>query len=400
MNTSKITDIRAFVIKSSDAGGDYMSQAQGHWIIDSVISNPMSGYPDYREKRSSWGIGVLGSIVVEIETSDGYVGVSTGLGGEPACFLIERHFRRFLVGQDPRDINRMWDQMFKSSLPYGRKGLALIAISAVDIALWDLLGLLRNEPVYKLIGGATRNSLALYCTGPEPAIYKDQGFLGAKIPLAYGPSDGISGLRRNVEMFRAARESVGPDFLLMVDCYMSLDVPYAIDLANALIPAGVYWIEEPLQPDDFDGHKLLKSAMPTVRWATGEHEYTRFGFRKLIESRAVDILQPDLMWVGGLTETLRIAAMASAYDIPVVPHGSGAYSYHFVMSQPQIPFCEYVNTSPGGDRIERVFGSMFANEVLPVDGRICLSDKPGWGLTLDRSAVQLVRPYTDSGSTL
>jgi L-alanine-DL-glutamate epimerase-like enolase superfamily enzyme len=399
MKNPKITDIRAFVVQSSESGGDYMSRGNGHWIVDSVISNPMSIYPEYRQKRSSWGIGVLGSIVVEIETDEGHIGISTGLGGEPACFLIEKHFRRFLIGQDPRDINRMWDQMFRASLPYGRKGLALIAISAVDIALWDVLGLLHHEPVYKLIGGATRASIPLYCTGPQAATYQQQGFLGAKLPLPYGPADGVAGLRKNTDVFMAARQAVGPDFLLMVDCYMSLDVPYTIDLAKALAPADVHWIEEPLQPDDFDGHQLLKSAVPTMRWATGEHEYTRYGFRKLIESRAVDVLQPDLMWVGGLTETLRIAAMAGAYDIPVVPHGSGAYSYHFVMSQPQIPFCEYVNTSLAGDKVSPVFGSMFTNEILPVNGQISLSEAPGWGLTLDRAALQLKRPYVSSDSS-
>jgi L-rhamnonate dehydratase len=105
------------------------------------------------------------------------------------------------------------------------------------------------------------------------------------------------------------------------------------------------------------------------------------------------------MWVGGLTETLRIAAMAGAYDIPVVPHGSGAYSYHFVMSQPQIPFCEYVNTSSAGDNVSPVFGSMFTNEILPVNGQISLSEAPGWGLTLDRAALQLRRPYVSSDTS-
>ena len=307
--------------------------------------------------------------------------------------MIEKHFRRFLVGADPRDINRIWDQIYRASMPYGRKGITVAALSVVDLALWDLLGILRDEPVYALIGGSTRDAIALYCTGPRPDVAKEQGFWGGKVPLPHGPADGPAGLKENVEFLAAHRERVGPDFPLMVDCYMSLDVPYAVSLAEALKPLGIYWIEEPLPPDDFEGHRILKARCPDTRWTTGEHEYTRYGFRSLIEGRAIDILQPDLMWMGGLTEALRVSAMASAYDIPVVPHGSGAYSYHFVQSQPNIPFSEYVNTSPGGDTIEPVFGTLFDGDDVPIDGQITPSDRPGFGLTLRRDAVNLARPF-------
>ena len=307
--------------------------------------------------------------------------------------MIEKHFRRFLIGADPRDINRIWDQIYRASMPYGRKGITVAALSVVDLALWDLLGILRDEPVYALIGGATREAISLYCTGPRPEVYKEQGFWGGKVPLPHGPADGPAGLRQNVEFLAAHREKVGPDFPLMVDCYMSLDVGYAVALAEALKPLGIYWIEEALPPDDFEGHRILKQRCPTTRWTTGEHEYTRYGFRTLIEGRAIDILQPDVMWMGGLTEALRVSAMAAAYDIPVVPHASGAYSYHFVHSQPHIPYCEYVNASPAGDVIEPTFGALFDGDDIPADGQIKPSDRPGFGLNLRRDAVELARPF-------
>lgn len=391
-----IRDVRAYVVEGQGSGGDYHNQAQGHWIIDTLIANPMSVYPQYKASRTSWGINVLGSIVVEIETDAGIVGVGTSLGGEPACFLIEKHFRRFLIGSDPRDVNRIWDQMFRASMPYGRKGLTLAAISAVDLALWDVLGLLRGEPVYKLIGGAVRDRLPVYATGIRPDLYKSLGFIGAKLPLPHGPADGAEGLRANVRFFEEARAKVGDDYPLMVDCYMSLDVRYAIELARALEPVGVAWIEEPLHPDDVAGYRELRAAVPQMRWTTGEHEYSRYGFRELITQRLVDIIQPDITWVGGLTEALRIAALAAAYDIPVVPHGSGVYSYHFVISQPHSPFVEYVVTSPGGDAIVPVFGQLFTGEPLPKEGVVELSDAPGWGVQLNRDAVRLRRPYAES----
>jgi L-rhamnonate dehydratase len=220
------------------------------------------------------------------------------------------------------------------------------------------------------------------------------GFWGGKVPLPYSPADGQAGLKENVRFLEAHRAEVGDDFPLMVDCYMSLDVPYAVELANAIRHLNINWLEECLQPDDFDGHKLLKERAPWIKWTTGEHEYSRYGFRKLIEGRSVDIIQPDMMWMGGLTEAMRVAAMAAAYDIPVIPHGSGAYSYHYVMALPHSPFCEYLITSPKADRIEPVFGGLFENEELPVDGKIRPSDEPGFGLKLSRDKVRLERPYT------
>ena len=334
---------------------------------------------------------MLGSIVVEIETESGTVGVAAGSGGAPAAWLIANHFRRFLIGEDCRNINKIWDELFRASLPYGRKGLPIMAVSAVDLALWDLLGKIRQEPVYNLIGGKARETISFYCTGPAPDAVKSLGFWGAKVPLPHSHFDGEDGLRKNVAFLARHRESVGPDFPLMVDCYMSLSVPYAIRLAEACKPLNIYWWEEVLPPDDIEGYRLIRQAHPTLKWTTGEHEYTRFGFRRLIEDRALDILQPDVMWVGGLTELLRIAAHASAYDIPIVPHGSGPYSYHFIASQTQSPLCEYVAASPDGRSILPVFGNLFSGEPLPQNGELKVSEAPGFGMEIaDRSKLQPV----------
>lgn len=383
---NNILDVRAYTVDGEGNGGDYHNQNEGHWIVDTDIANPMSAYDQYKKSRTSWGINVLGSIFVEIEYADGTVGVSTGFGGIPACYMIEEHFKRFLIGTNPRNINTIWEQMFRASMFYGRKGVTMAAISVVDLALWDLLGKLHQEPVFNLIGGKTQEEIPFYCTGPEPTAVKDMGFFGSKVPLPFGPAEGHVGLKNNVEFLTAHRESVGPDYPLMVDCYMALNVPYAIELATACEHLNINWWEEVLHPDDFDGFKLLKQAHPSKKWTTGEHEYSRYGFRKLIEGRCVDILQPDVMWLGGLTELLRVSAMASAYDIPVVPHGSGPYSSHFVVSQPNSPFCEYIANSPDGKSILPVFGGLFSDEQLPVNGKLNVNESVGFGLSLSESA--------------
>jgi len=389
MQRTTIRDVRAYILVDDRDKFDH--GPQGHWIRDTVIANPMSVYEEYKATRTSWGINVFSNVVVEIELDNGLVGLGVTSGGEPACYIIERHLKRFLVGQDPHNIELLWDQMWRATLPYGRKGLPLHAISAVDLALWDLLGKLRDEPIYALLGGKTKERLPVYATTVRPDLAQGLGFHGAKLPLMYGPADGDEGLKKNIATIAAARESAGPDFRIMIDCYMSLTVPYAIELARALEPYNVYWMEECLPPDDYDGHATLKAAVGSVLWTGGEHEYTRYGYRELIARRCFDILQPDITWVGGLTEARRIVAMAAAYDIPVIPHGSSVFSYHLQFAFPNCPMAEFLMISPAADRIAPLFGKIFVDEPMPENGYVTLSDKPGWGVELNRDALNLNR---------
>lgn len=378
----RIAEIRTSVPAEKVSG--YFEKTPGHWIIDSVIANPMSGYPEYKERRSSWGSKANGTVIVELVTESGEIGIGLSQGGIPGARIIIDHLSRFLLGSDPRDLERLWDQMFRSTLPYGRKGLPICAISAVDIALWDLCGKLRGEPVYKLLGGETKKEIPCYVTGPQPWAAKELGFFGGKMPLPYGPADGHEGLMANVEMVAHARERCGPDFDLMLDCYMALDVPYTIDLANAVRPYRVRWIEEALPPDDYDGHARIKAACPWQRFSTGEHEYTRYGFRELITRSNLDILQPDLGWVGGITEAKKIAAMAQAYDLPVIPHGSGVFSTHFQMASSNGPFQEVLAMSPTGDEIVPIWNGLIEGDPLPENGVVRPPEVPGWGIDLVR----------------
>jgi L-rhamnonate dehydratase len=301
-----------------------------------------------------------------------------------------------LVGADCRNTNLLFEQMYRASMFYGRKGLPVAVISVIDLALWDLIGKLRDEPVFRLIGGATKERINFYCTGPEPAAARDMGFWGGKVPLPFCPDEGHIGLRKNVEFLRKHREAVGPDFPIMVDCYMSLNVSYTIELVKACADLNINWWEECLSPDDTDGFEQIKRAHPTVKFTTGEHEYSRFGFRKLVEGRNLDIIQPDVMWLGGLTELLKVAALAAAYDIPVVPHASGPYSYHFVFSQPNTPFQEYLANSPDGKSVLPVFGDLFTDEPIPTKGYLTTADidKPGFGLTINPAARAKLIPST------
>lgn len=392
----RIVDLRALVLEGAEQGADYHARAAGHWINSTVIATPMSRYPEYQKTRTSFGIDVLGTLLVEVEADDGTVGFSVTTGGAPAAFLVEKHFRRFVVGQRACDVERMFDQMFRGSMYYGRKGLTLNAISGVDCAVWDLLGRLRQEPVWAMIGGKVRERQPMYATGPRPDLAKAMGFVGGKYPLPYGPAHGPDGLRKNVELATRLRSECGPDFRLAFDCWMSLDVPYALKLIHALEPLRFEWIEECLPPDDFDGYsRLVRDRSHPIQITTGEHEYGRWGFDTLLGT-GVDVIQPDVNWCGGLTELLKIKALASARNRMVIPHGSSVYSYHFSIASDVTPFSEFLMMAPQADHVAPMFDPLFVNEPVPVEGHIDVGDAPGFGVELNPK-LRWVRPYPGAG---
>jgi len=398
-NDPRVVAVRVLV-PDADAGADYHRQPTGHWITDTKIANPMSGWPEYRASRTSWGIGAMGTFVVEVETSDGQVGIAPSIGGPPAAFIVERHLARFVEGKPltVEGIAEAWDQMFRGSLYYGRRGLAINAISAVDLALWDALGRSRGEPVWQLLGGAALDELAFYATGPRPDIARSLGFVGGKLPLPAGPAEGADGLAENVALAATMRDKCGDpdDFFLSFDCYMSLDVPFTLDLVEAIGPYGFKWVEEFLPPDDYWGYAEVKRAVAAsgsgILTTTGEHESTRWGFKLLLERECADIIQPDVGWCGGLTELLRIADMAREHGVPVVPHGSSVYSYHFLVTRPETPFGEFLMMHPEATEVVPMFAPLLVDEPVPVGGRLRVPDRPGFGVELNRT-LPLARPY-------
>jgi L-rhamnonate dehydratase len=391
MSVPRIRQVRAFVVRGG--GADYHDQKAGHWI-DDHIATPMAKYPPYRQSRQSFGINVLGSLVVEIEADDGTTGFAVTTGGELGCFIVERHLARFLEGQLVTDIEKMWDQMYLSTLYYGRKGVVLNTISGVDLALWDLLGRVRQEPVYQLLGGAVRDELIFYATGTRPDLAKQMGFIGGKMPLRHGPAERDEGLRANLDALRTMRERVGDDFWLMFDCWMSLDLDYATRLVHRAAEYDLKWIEEALLPDDYWGYAELRRNVPAgMLVTTGEHEATRWGFRLLLEMNCCDILQPDVGWCGGITELRRISALADAHGKLVVPHGSSVYSYHFVVTQHNSPFAEFLMMHPEASEVVPMFSPLLVGEPVPEGGRLTVPDRPGFGVELDPGS-KLERPYS------
>ena len=396
-DADRIVSVRASVGRMpTDVDPDQfigLSEEAFNWRRQKV-ANPLTKYPEFRDNRSAgMGRDARRQVVVEVESASGHVGIGTTNGGIAAATIVELHLADLVEGHSAVEHDALWDRMFGGTLSYGRKGIALHAISAVDLAIWDLHGKIAGVPVYALIGGPVTTEIPVYGTGPSALPIRNTGFWGAKLPLTWGPSEGEDGFRRNVRRAEETRAAVGPDFPLLYDCWMALTVDYAVRLAEAIEPLGFRWLEEPLQPDDYAGHAELRRRLPpAMTLNTGEHEYTARGFRLLCEA-GVDVLQPDPGWCGGLTELRRIAAVAAAFGKRIIPHVGGMFSYHFLAAYPDVTLAEFPMMAGAGEVIVAQHEPVLRGEALPVGGVVTLGEQPGFGLTLADDAG-LVRPIT------
>ena len=374
---------------------------------DEFLVTPLHIFPDYQRLLGENFVGVRGgpvyAVLVRIHTDVGLSGVgSAGVGSGAAAFVIEHHLAPIVCGQNPFDVELLWEQMFRSTINYGRKGLVLEAISAVDIALWDIMGKAADQPVYNLLGGKTRQRIQVYASrlyahtnldtlAAHAESFRKQGFQAMKQRFGYGPRDGAAGMRKNLELVKTVREVVGPDIDLMADAYMGWDVNYSIRMIRMIEDANLNlkWVEEPLIPDDIDGYAEVRRAVRTPI-SGGEHEFTRYGHRELIRKRAVDVLQPDVNRVGGITEAKKIWALAAAENLPVIPHAGQLHNYHLVMAHLNSPMAEYFPAPSEGGVLEddTLFWELFEGEPRAVQGWVELSGQPGLGLELNEERVR------------
>src|SRR6266849_1233856 len=238
---------------------------------------------DFDSARSRW-IGPFsqlgGAILVEIKTEQGLTGYGMGGGGGAGAYIIEHHLGPLITGANALNVEAIWEQMYRASLFYGRKGVTIMAISGVDLALWDICGKHAGQPVYKLLGGPNRDKVPAYYTGFEVDKALGLGFRAFKHPIRYNLNDGREGMKKVIAELREIRSKIGPDSQLMIDVLCQWDVPYTLEMADRLQEFRLYWIEEPLSPDNLEGYAQLCRKIRGPLIASGEHEYTRFGFER------------------------------------------------------------------------------------------------------------------------
>jgi L-alanine-DL-glutamate epimerase-like enolase superfamily enzyme len=377
----KITQVRARVF-----------EWKGHTVPPQAnfCSNAMDQLWDRGDSMGTFRF--HGWTIVEIETDEGMIGLgNVALAPRIAKAIIDQYLAPLVIGHDPFDHEYLWQRMYRSTHAWGRKGIGMAAISAIDIALWDLMGKAVGRPVFKLLGGRTKEKIPCYASKlyrtdlnemqREAQTYMDQGFSAVKMRFGYGPKDGPQGVRENIKSVEAVREVVGDDVDLMLECYMGWNLEYTKRILPKLERFDPRWLEEPVLADDIDGYAELNK-MTNIGISGGEHEFTSYGFKQLLDKRAVSVIQYDTNRVGGITAAHKINALAEVYGVPVIPHAGQMHNYHLTMSTLASPMSEYfpVHDVEVGNEL---FYYIFEGDPTPVNGFIDLDENlPGLGLTL------------------
>ncbi|WP_248761163.1 enolase C-terminal domain-like protein [Pseudarthrobacter sp. SSS035] len=337
------------------------------------------------------------NIIVAVHAEDGTYGLGTvGVGSPVAMSVIAHHLADLMIGADVFDLERNWQTLYRNTIALGRKGIVMEAISALDIALWDIQGKLLGQPVYNLLGGKVRPRMRAYASElyarhdleslhAEASAHIASGFSAVKMRFGYGPADGRAGMRANRDLVRTVREAVGDDVDIAAEAYMGWDTSYAISMINMLDDIGLAWVEEPVLPDHRESYAYIRSRVG-VPISGGEHEFTLAGFHDMLKAGAVDILQPDVNRMGGITEARKVWALAEAYDIPVIPHSNQAHNAHLIISSYGSPLIE-VFPEDGIRSGYNFYHQFFEGEPRPSQGHVELGDSPGLGLSLVPSVI-------------
>ena len=331
-------------------------------------------------------------LVCEIETEDGIIGIgNAALAPQITKKTIDTYLKPLVIGEDPFDYAYIWEKMYRRTLAWGRKGIGMTAISAVDIAIWDVLGKIINKPVFKLLGGRTKEKIPVYASKlysqpldklqKEAESYKKQGFKMYKMRFGWGPKDGSEGMKKNIQLVEAVREVIGESADLMLECYMGWNLDYSKRMMPRLMKFNPRWLEEPVIADDIHGYAELNN-MQMIPIAGGEHEFSLFGFKQLLDAKALSYIQYDTNRVGGITAAQKINALAEAYQIPVVPHAGQMHNYHLTMANINCPISEFfpVHDVEIGNEL---FYYIFQGDPAPKEGYVDLDDNlPGLGISL------------------
>lgn len=388
----KISDVVLFKVRGTWQSPDFPPGNRQSQALDV--------YPEFNERdwtKGPEGPQPISEIYVEIETDAGISGLFGPIDDYQA-YVIRIFLRPFLLGRDPLATELLYDQMLRLHR-HGRSGMFMTGVSPVDCALWDLKGKAWGQPIYRLLGGPTRPSVPAYASmlgysvEPDAAVgialdFKEQGFAAQKWFFRYGPGDGAQGKERNVALVRALRDALGPYYTLMFDAYMGWDGRYATEMLEALAPFSLAWLEEPLPPERVGTFRKL-NADSKVPLATGEHVYTRWQVKELLDAGAIDFVQTDPDWTGGITELVKICALASAYDVPVVAHGHSLLTaLHVAGSQSPttVPYVEYLVRHQARKQ------AFHTPAYGPEKGHVDLPDLPGLGLVLDEAKVENREP--------
>ena len=367
------------------------------------LVRPIDIYPDYRaEEFNETKFGrtqegheyPISAVFIEIKTDEGVAGIGGPIDMAQA-YLIKEQISHLLIGKDPLAIELLWDQMHRFQV-HGRQGTPMLALSAIDCALWDLKGKYYDTPVYKLIGGPTREEVPAYASMLGFSVedlglvkeraqqFKEMGYVAQKWFFRHGPMSGYEGIKKNVSMVKTLRETLGEEYDIMLDCWQSWDLNYAVKMISRIEEYEPRWLEEVAMPDRIDTYRQVREST-SIPISGAEHEYTRWGFKRFVDEEALDILQPDIYWAGGLSETIKIANYATVHDLITIPHGhSSRAGINFTLTQSPVhtPYQEFLIK---WNAIHQFF---LKTPINPINGMIGIPSEPGLGMEIDSSKIE------------
>jgi D-galactarolactone cycloisomerase len=362
-------------------------------VLEAALSQPFAYSRAWYDTRTA--------MVVEIETDEGLIGWGECYGPARMTAAVVKSVASWLIGEDPLRTDFLWQMIYTRLRDHGQKGVVVQGLSGIDIALWDLKGKRFGVPAHQLLGGPLRTEVQAYATGlyrrksgnpllylaDEAAGYIAEGFKAVKLKVGFG-------VKEDAEVTGAVREAIGRDVALMVDANQAYDATAAIRLGRLIEPHDVGWFEEPVPPEDVAGYRAVKAAL-SIPIAGGECEFTRFGFRDLLVSRAVDIVQPDTCAAGGLSECKKIADMAEAFGVRYNPHvwGTGIAMAASLQLLAVLPTHTPPSLAPikpilEFDRTEHpIRQALLKTPIEHAGGMVRVPDGPGLGIEVDRTAL-------------
>ena len=375
---------------TTEAGIDHQAQVNPLDVYDALRRAP------YKDKPNGTTEVRTEAIYLRIRTSAGLEGLYGPIEREPATIVYE-DLQTFLIGKDALAGEVLWDQMYRSNR-HSRAGYLLTAISAVDNALWDLRGKFYGVPVYRLLGGPSRDKVEMYASALGFSLeleavrkrcleLKNEGFRYQKWFMGYGPGSGPEGMRKNVELVKTLRETLGDDYEIMFDAFSGWDQDYALEWAKQVEQYRPHWMEEVTHPEKIESFAAIRRGT-SVPLASGEHFYGRWEVERYLQAGTVSVVQADPEWCGGLSELLKIGTVASLHDVPVIPHGhSLRAAVHAIFSQSPMtfPMGEYLVTKM------RHYHHFEKNPLVVERAHVALPTGPGFDIQLDPAKIDTQR---------
>jgi L-rhamnonate dehydratase len=381
-------------------------ELHGHYIEEAGVDhqpqvNPLDVYDElrpapYRDKPDGTREVQYEAIYIRIRSAAGLEGLYGPIEREPATIVLE-DFEHFLIGKDALAGEVVWDEMYRSNR-HSRAGIFMMAVSAVDNALWDLRGKFYGVPVWRLLGGPSREKVEMYASAlgfsleleavrKRATELKNQGFRYQKWFMGYGPGSGPEGMRNNVELVKTLRETLGEDYEVMFDAYSGWDQDYALEWARQVEQYRPYWMEEVTHPEKIDSFAAIRRGT-TVPLASGEHFYGRWEVERYLQAGTLSVVQADPEWCGGVSELVKIGTVASLHDVRVIPHGhSLRAAVHVILSQSPMtfPMGEYLVTKM------RHYYHFEKNPMVVEQAHIAQPTGPGFDIQLDEAKINSQR---------